>query len=483
MFSHVIRYDWLALRASRQLVAGLGLLALFVLIALWNGQRHVAVARRTQAELQQADAQNYAALSAAVRRIEAGTPFAGNAWENPQDPYRAGSRLGGHYAVLPPAPLAPVAVGQSDLLPAYYQPVIGKQSVLYHQTEIASAEQLYDGSFDLAFVLVYLVPLLAIAWSYNLVAAEREQGTLALLLTSGAAPRQVLLDKIGFRWLLLNAAFAILVVGGLLGLGAPLGAAAGPLGWLLLLALAYSAFWFALAFWVNSRGYDSGTNAAALVGTWLVLVLLVPALLSAAAGALYPVPARSTLTTRTREAAAEAKQTGSQQLAKYFEDHPELAAARSATTAAADQQDFAQTALRTQLAVDAAVRPLEQQFRQQRQQQQALIARLRFLSPAVFVQQSLGAVAGTDAARYAGFETQVVAYRQQFQDYFAGKMLRHEPMRATDYAQVPTFRFQPSAPGMLAPGSLLNLAWLLALTAGLVVLGLAGARHLQLARS
>jgi len=480
MFLHIIHYDWLALRASRQLLALVALLTFFVGLALWNGQRHVNFQRQTLAAIRQADARNFAQLTAATRRLEAGAPFTGLAWENPQDAFRAGTRLASHYPALPPAALALVAVGQSDLLPYYYKPIVGKLTTLYHPTEIANADGLYDGSFDLAFVLTYLVPLLVIALSYNLLSAEREQRTLPLLLTSGSGLGPVLLGKYVFRWLLLNGVFDVLVGVGLLVAGVPLSAVAGELGLLWLLVLGYSAFWFALAFWVNSRGYDSGTNAAILVGTWLGLVLLVPALLGAVAEVRYPMPARSALLTRTRDAVAEAKKTGSRQLARYFEDHPELALKGPAAPAPGDKADFAQTALRTQLVVAAAVRPLEAQFDQQRQRQQTLITRLRLLSPAIFVQQSLSAAAGTDATRYADFEAQVGAYTRRYEQFFVAKVFRHEPMRATDYARLPDYHYQPLSAHAAKAANLLNLSWLLALTLLLTALGLMNTRVVQL---
>ena len=134
-------------------------------------------------------------------------------------------------------------------------------------------------------------------------------------------------------------------------------------------------------------------------------------------------------------------------------------------------------ALRTQLAVNAAVRLLTAQFDQQRQQ--ALITRLRLLSPAVFVQQSLRAVAGTDATRYLDFQAQVQTFGQRFEQYFGGKVFRRELLHAADYPQLPTFHYQPLATQAAATASLINLGWLLTLTLLLTVLGLATVRSIR----
>ena len=58
------------------------------------------------------------------------------------------------------------------------------------------------GRFDLAFVTVYLLPLLVLALSFNVLSEEREQGTLALTLSQPVSARDVVGAKLAFRALL-----------------------------------------------------------------------------------------------------------------------------------------------------------------------------------------------------------------------------------------------------------------------------------------
>ncbi|MEJ7658781.1 MAG: hypothetical protein WKG07_03710 [Hymenobacter sp.] len=62
--------------------------------------------------------------------------------------------------------------------------------------------KLLVGNFDLAFVLVYLLPLFVIALGYGLLAGEQESGVLPLLRVQAASVRRLLLGKLLFGFLL-----------------------------------------------------------------------------------------------------------------------------------------------------------------------------------------------------------------------------------------------------------------------------------------
>ncbi|TAE24096.1 MAG: DUF3526 domain-containing protein [Candidatus Kapaibacterium sp.] len=472
MFKHIIRYDWLMLRANRTLAVSVSLLVLFTAFALWNGAQHVQFQRRTLAAIQDSAQKAYTTLQSSVRSIEAGTPYKGNAFQNPQDPYPIGANKGARFATLAPEPLALIAFGQSDLLPYYYRVTMTKKQSLYHAEEIENAAILYNGNFDVAFVIIYLLPLLIIALSYNVVSCEREQGTLAMLLSSNARFDSLVLTKYLFRFVLVGAVFSVVLLVGLLLARVNLAEAAPQLGLpqlglLLLTTLLYAAFWFALSFAVNSFGRNSGFNAAVLVGVWLLLVLIIPATLSVLATTLHPTPSRVELITQTREASDAAKKRSSQLLSKFLEDHPELAPKDKQV----DAKDFAVISLTAQMEVDKILKPLQDRFDTQLEAQQSLVRSYRVLSPAVFMQHTLNDIAGTGHDRYATFYAQVVRFYAEFQQFFVKKIFRQEEMSSADFERIPAFHYQKTDAPLLAWSNILNLALLLALTAVFVVVG------------
>ena len=115
--------------------------------------------------------------------------------------------------VLPPGPLAAFAAGQTDLQPYRTNATLFRRAdSLFAFYQLQSPLSLLAGRFDLAFVITYLLPLLVIALSYNMIAMERERGTLALALAQPVTLRSLLRRKIAVRALL--AAGAVVAICG-----------------------------------------------------------------------------------------------------------------------------------------------------------------------------------------------------------------------------------------------------------------------------
>ena len=106
---------------------------------------------------------------------------------------------GQRYAMARPGPLAALAVGQGDLYPYYFKMTNRSKQTFINNDEIENPTNLLAGRFDLGFVTVFLFPLLILAMSYNLISAEREQGTLAMALAQPVRLRTLAMGKAAFR--------------------------------------------------------------------------------------------------------------------------------------------------------------------------------------------------------------------------------------------------------------------------------------------
>ncbi|MCI0599628.1 MAG: ABC transporter permease subunit, partial [Beijerinckiaceae bacterium] len=84
------------------------------------------------------------------------------------------------YDCLPPSPLALVSVGQSDLLAFCIRVRVGPWPEFSVHGEWENPLRLLLGRFDCAFAVIYLLPLLALMTSFDLLAREKELGTLPL---------------------------------------------------------------------------------------------------------------------------------------------------------------------------------------------------------------------------------------------------------------------------------------------------------------
>jgi ABC-2 type transport system permease protein len=433
-----MKHEWRSLRADRTLWIIVPLFALIIGYGVYNGVSWATFQRATLDAAAAEERERYAQARREIVEIEKNgrevSPFS-----DPRLPSVASGRSGTRYAQLPPAPLAALSVGQSDLYPYYFKVSRQSKQTFTANDEIENPTNLLAGRFDLAFVVIYLFPLLILALSYNLISVEREQGTLAMMMSQPVALRSFVAGKVGLRAVVvLLLAIGFSLAGFLLsGVNLTAEGAWWRLLWWIGIVASYGAFWFALAVAVNAFGKSSATNALMLAGLWLFFVLLAPSLLNVGVTSVYPVPSRVEMIQATRRASAEATAKGSQLLAKYFEDHPELTAGGKA-----DPTDFYTRSIATQEETERLVQPVVDHFDRQVIGQQSLADRFRFVSPAVVAQSALNDVAGTSIARYRHFIALVDDFHQTWKSYFNPRIVQKARFGAEDYDRFPNFAFR-----------------------------------------
>jgi ABC-2 type transport system permease protein len=472
MLTRIMKHEWRNLRADRTLWVIVPLFAIIIGYGVYNGLSWARFQRATLDAAKQEERDRFAKAKAEANAIEQGGQPA-SAFTNPCLPSVAAGRTGPRYATLPPATLAALSVGQSDLYPYYFKVTSQGKQTFTTNDEIENPTNLLAGRFDLAFVIIYLYPLLILALSYNLISAEREQGTLQMMLSQPVALRSFVTGKVGLRaGLLVALAVGFSLLGFLLG-GASFGAEGA--WWRLALwvgvVAGYGAFWFALAVAVNAFGKSSATNALALAGLWLVFVLLIPSLLNVAVTTAYPVPSRVEMIQATRRASAEATSKGSQLLARYFEDHPELVGGGQV-----DANDFYIKQIAVQSETEKLIQPVVEHFDRQVIGQQSLVDRFRFSSPAVVTQAALNDIAGTSVARYRHFLSLVDDFHGRWRAHFDPRIVQKATLRPSDYDQFPAFTFREEPAGAVARRVLLGLIGLLIPT---LLIGWFGLRSLR----
>ncbi len=447
MTSHIFKLELRLLTRERAAWVLVALFAAALGYGLWNGGR---VAGR-QREAASAIAQDTEAFQAQVRQ------YLG---QQAIDPKAIAGR--GSMAVLPPAPLPLLATGQSDLSPGHESVVLWRLAASGEtRSELENPSHLLAGRFDLAFVLVWLFPLFLLALVYDLMAGDRESGTLRLALAQGITPwrwltRRALARSLPMLTLAALGTLAAGFFGGTDGMGSRLMLA-------LAVVLAYGLFWIALAVAVNAVAHSAASAVTALGAAWVLLVLVLPTLLNVAVETLYPTPSRPELVAAGRKASGEAEKRGGELLNSFYRDHPELAPP-------GQQADFAAQHLTVQTEVGRAVDPVRQKFDEQLARQQAAVGRWRFVSPAIAAHEALTDLAGTGYWRHRAFREQVNGFKKVVADFYTPKIHLREPLTLADYERLPSFVFREEPPaawlnrtgtglvGMLAFAGLLG-AW------------------------
>ncbi|GGF06195.1 ABC transporter permease [Hymenobacter cavernae] len=342
------------------------------------------------------------------------------------------------FAVHHPTPWASLSLGQRDVNPYYVKlRLLGLQGQLYASENVNPAKVL-SGNFDLAFVLVYLFPLLIIALSFNLLSSEKEQGILPLLLAQPVSAALVVGAKLAFRLALVLGLALVLSGVAMLWARVPLD---GRVGLWLALVMLYCLFWFGLAFLVTGLQRNSAFNAVALVGLWLVLVVLVPGLLNVYVSAARPVPQGIELTVKQREEIHGGwDKPKTETMNRFFALYPQW---RDTTTI---KEHFVwRWYYAFQHLGDQSVQPLAVAYTDGLRQRYELVNRLNWLSPAINAQTSLNALAGTDLPTHLAFQRSATRYHDTLRAFYYPYLFRQVAFTHADYAKEPTHTFTSSS--------------------------------------
>ena len=194
---------------------------------------------------------------------------------NAQDPNTEVSKL-----FLKPTPLSVFANGLEDALPTYLG--MTRNGVQQGSAGVSQASVAYVlGNLDFLFIVGTVFSLLALLFTFDAVAGEREAGTLRINL-SNSLPRDV------FLWSKLIGGYIVFVVpflvSFLLGLllitwqGFPLGELkiALPVFCLTLISLLYIAVFFAIGVFISTYLDNAKTALIVAFTFWVFAVLIVP---------------------------------------------------------------------------------------------------------------------------------------------------------------------------------------------------------------
>ena len=378
--------------------------------------------------------------------------------KDPRDPSWMGKEGAARLAVLPPAPLAPIALGRRDFSPQAVgvTTAVDVTAERNSETSMSGPTRLMTGAFDPAFLFIVLFPLVIIALSFELLSGERERGTLAMLLSQPVSQGDLVMGKAaaraaGLSGLTLGFALIGLVVG-----GADLSSGASWLaaGLYCLILVAWALFWFAAAVAVNAWGSSSARNALSLVGIWLVLVVLIPGVVHVSVDAADPAPSQIELMHTTREAAQNEEKSLVGMQGRHDQD--------------TGTQDYAQKMADLQERLAASSTPVVAEARAQAAKRESLVSSLQYLSPAMVVRSALEDVAGSGPVRHRRFEEQVDAFHLEYRRFFTERIKDGQRIGADDVDAIPTLDFEEERASTLAQRVLVSTLFLFVL-AGLLI--------------
>lgn len=442
IFISMLGHEMHLLVRDRSLLIVLAILVALLGNSLFNGHAISQQRQTTHTELathqNKVHVQNKLQLEQILQGKITPEPFS-----NPADPANMGSGGAATYAIMPPKALSILAIGQSDLLPDHYKISYRNKTTFMYDTEIENPWNLLSGRMDVGFVITFLLPLLIFSVGFNLLAGEKEQGTLRLLLSNPIQLQQLIVAKLLARAVpILGVAtiFPLIVVIAIQPIALSWADTVDLVYWTLLV-LIYGIFWFALIALFNALNMRSAQIALALILAWTVLCLVIPVAIQLLVGLTHPAPSRAALSTQSRVITIEGLNKYQELLStdyRYTGDLGVLIPENGKLEVPARLRAHYLMARD----VDQQIEELLANFDSQVAKQQTLANWLGILSPAILSHQGIADLAGTGVQRNLYFKNQINSYHNEWRSFFEPKVLNNLAMQVSDFEKLPRFVWQ-----------------------------------------
>ena len=362
-------------------------------------------------------------------------------------------------AVLPPSSLADFAIGHADLHPASAEISPWRNlSSMFGRYQFDNPSTLSVSAFDVASVLVLVLPVLMIAVSFDVLAGERSRGSLAMILSTPVPMTRLVWTRLLFRngvlWLAAIAAMLVLLIVNDAG-----GDRVARFALWLVAGLAYGLFWLAAIAYCVSRFRSATDTAAAMVGLWLRLVLAVPAAITTATEAAYPTPSRLAFLSEIRLAQGDTNRNLTELTQGFLMDHPDI------TVSDEQLPSYFRAAFLSNDASRETTRPILEDYEASRAGRARTLELAQFLSPSIITRRALGAAAGADLDRQHRFQSQARESLTRLADTVGPAVVSQNRIALASFDTLEPFVFVDRSVGDTVRKSIVPIAFLLLLSA------------------
>lgn len=361
------------------------------------------------------------------------------------------TRMVPRYGIFEQTPLTVLATGQSDLFNRIWVLNFWNRDPRLLPADIKNPVQLMFGQLDPTTVLILLVPLLIIAYAYNILSGERESGTLKIVyiqaqsLQKWMAAKVLLPATILFGFFLLET-IILLIAYGVNWLQQPVHVVLFSL-----LLLFYILFWFGLALLLNLSKRSSANNAVLLVGCWLLFTFILPSLFNMLAYQSFGVPSRISFITTYRNAYGEAERGDRQEvLNKYFFDHPELVKPDTSNKKFAGNAFPKASAIFYEHVYEVA-EPVYADYMRKHQSANRFAGAASFLSPATLMQNGLNEISNTSQQQFLAFQDSATRFRMTYLRWVKSKLVQDKELTWSEVDKLPSFE--------MGAGKISSMVW------------------------
>lgn len=430
-FFHLLRWEFRRLARTRSaFVISLGLL-IAGLFAIWSGAKEIA---REQREIDGLHAHYTTQMEQIAARYPTGEHAGYVAYYTFFPTHHAASGL------------AKLSLGLRDVAPmTLWVRMLGLEGQLY-ESGLGNPALQSLGNFDLSFVICALAPLMLLVLTHDILSRDRDHGRFSLLAAQAGSLARLFFARLLASALLVAALCTLLFGVAVVWVRIPCDTAA--LGWLAGL-WAYLACWTAAAGLIAALCRTVGASVATALASWVVSVVLLPALLNLAVATAFPVTEGLALTVRQRqESHARWDKPRAETLALFFARYPEWSGTSPVTGRFAWKWYYAM-----QQVGDDSVANESAAYRGNLLARQRVLERLAWLTPSTYAQTLFSRQAGTDLDAHLAYLDRVRAFHEELKLHFYPLVFAEQKLLPADYARFP--RYTATAPqiqaGSLAP--------------------------------
>lgn len=463
----VFIYEWKKLVRQPIQLLSLLIFSLLSLYAMWEGKSMISEQKKAIVSIEENYRTDFEEVLLKLNPIDT-TALAKRDAEYAKMPVMINYWLPQN-VINKPSSLAFLSIGERDLQPFHYKV---KTSVDYMDSSnvgINNPLVLWAGNFDFSFVLIYLLPILIIIFSYDVLSREREMGTHRIISVQGMGTTKVTLYKLWFRFVLIGVLILVLIGIAFL-LANELQVSIGLL-WICG-TLSYQLFWFSLCFLIVSWQWGTLSNLIVLFSGWLLFVMLLPSYTNIHINAEQPVPLRTSVASFKREASEEIWGSDKNSIVEtfllnnpkyrtYYDPDKERDTTSWGEFEIAGYYDLLQRRVETHVA------PFEQLLEDRRR----TASRLNQWNPVVSIQTLYNSLAQTSMHDFQEFKESVRDFQLEWRDFIYSFQLPEKEMSKEDLLDFPVFKHDKKVPTLNGSFTSLSLLWgwtLLFLLGGIV---------------
>ncbi|MBU2985002.1 DUF3526 domain-containing protein [Saccharophagus degradans] len=315
-----------------------------------------------------------------------------------------------HLTYDAPSDFAFAALGMRDTQPWKHRLKMLALEGQVYERDVGNPSVAILGRFDFAFFAAFVFPLVLMVLLYDLRAHERSAGRINLIEATVAQPRLFWLQRASIRTLAVLLCLIVpLIIGGLIA-----GASALKLVLACLAVIAYGVFWGLVCFWFSAWRKQGQLILISLIALWVMTAVLIPSAARLAIDRAVPVPDGADILMLQRETVNDAwdlprKMT----MDAFFERHPQWADYQPVESSFEWQWYYA-----FQQVGDQRAEPLSMAYREGRKRRAELATWFSVFAPPSLLEQTLQALANTDAHASLEYEERVRAFHAELRAFY-----------------------------------------------------------------